>query len=96
MPVIDIAMAHSLATKRSVLDVLASAMGPVLYGRDVSSVSDKITDVKTAFSSWDNCMNADFCKYVVFYGNTLGYLESFSSLTVLVLLLSLLGGLSSQ
>ncbi|CAK7228622.1 hypothetical protein SEUCBS140593_006976 [Sporothrix eucalyptigena] len=62
MPSIDVAMVRSVATRRSVLDVLASAMGPVLYGRDVSDVEGKITDVKTAFSSWDNCMQADFCK----------------------------------
>lgn len=64
MPSIDTAMVQSLAKKRSVLDVLATAMGPVLYGRDVADVEGKITDVKTAFSSWDNCMQADFCKYV--------------------------------
>lgn len=64
MPSIDIAMARSVATKRTLLDVLASAMGPVLYSRDESYVSDKITDVKTAFSSWGNCMQADFCKCV--------------------------------
>ncbi|CAK7263044.1 hypothetical protein SEPCBS57363_000368 [Sporothrix epigloea] len=65
MPSIDIAMARSVATKRTLLDVFASAMGPVLHSRDDSYVSDKITDVKTAFSSWGNCMQADFCKWPV-------------------------------
>ena len=64
MPSIDVAMIQSVATRRTLLDVLATAVGPVLYGRGVSGVEGKITDVKTAFSSWNNCMNADFCKYV--------------------------------
>lgn len=64
MPSIDVAMIRSVATRRSFLDVVAAAVGPALYGRDVSDVEGKITDVKTAFSSWDNCMQADFCKYV--------------------------------
>lgn len=64
MPTIDVAMVRSVATRRSFLDVLASALGPAIYGRDVNDVTSKITDVKTAFSSWDNCMKADFCKYV--------------------------------
>lgn len=62
MPSIDVAMIQSVATRRTLLDVLATAVGPVLYGRDAADVEGKITDVKTAFSSWDNCMAADFCK----------------------------------
>ncbi|KAH8675613.1 hypothetical protein BX600DRAFT_178378 [Xylariales sp. PMI_506] len=31
----------------------------------ITSVEGKITDVKTAFSSWDNCMEASFCKWPV-------------------------------
>ncbi|KAL1884270.1 hypothetical protein VTK73DRAFT_3254 [Phialemonium thermophilum] len=39
-------------------------MRPVVESRDaVSDVKGKITDVKTAFSSWDNCMQASFCKW---------------------------------
>lgn len=29
----------------------------------MTDTQNKITDVKTAFSSWDNCMKASFCKY---------------------------------
>jgi hypothetical protein len=64
MPSIDVAMIRSVATRRSFLDVLTAVVGPALYGRGVADVEGKITDVKTAFSSWDNCMKADFCKYV--------------------------------
>ncbi|KJR82595.1 uncharacterized protein SPSK_03223 [Sporothrix schenckii 1099-18] len=65
MPSIDVAMIRSVATRRSFLDVLAAAVGPAVYGRGVADVEGKITDVKTAFSSWDNCMKADFCKWPV-------------------------------
>lgn len=31
------------------------------------SISSDISDAATAFSSWDNCFQAAFCKYVPFY-----------------------------
>ncbi|OAA61170.1 hypothetical protein SPI_05194 [Niveomyces insectorum RCEF 264] len=66
MPSVDIAMAHSLGRRRGALDVLAAALEPVLTRRDaITNVEGKITDVKTAFSSWDNCMKATFCKWPV-------------------------------
>lgn len=35
-----------------------------LAARDVSDIKGEVSDAKTAFSSWDNCMNATICKYV--------------------------------
>ncbi|EFX05702.1 hypothetical protein CMQ_3771 [Grosmannia clavigera kw1407] len=58
MAPIDVAMARSLH-HRSVLDVLAAAVYPVVSRRD------SISDVKTAFSSWDNCMATTYCKWPV-------------------------------
>lgn len=61
MPAIDAAMERSL--RRGALDFLAAAVRPAVEGRDtISNVQGSITDVKTAFSSWDNCMQASFCK----------------------------------
>lgn len=34
------------------------------FGTTANEVSDTVTDVKTAFSSWDNCMDVTYCKYV--------------------------------
>jgi hypothetical protein len=45
--------------RRGFLDLLAASVRPAVEGRDVTS---QISDVKTAFSSWDNCMQASFCK----------------------------------
>lgn len=59
MPPIDVAMAQSLQHHKRMLDVLTAAVYPVLYRRT------SISDVKTAFSSWDNCMNATYCKWPV-------------------------------
>lgn len=63
MPSIDVAMARSV--RGGFLDLLTASMRPVVESRDaITDVQGHITDVKTAFSSWDNCMNANFCKYV--------------------------------
>jgi hypothetical protein len=61
MPSIDIAMERSL--RRSAVDLLIASLRPALESREViTDAQHKITDVKTAFSSWDNCMKASFCK----------------------------------
>ena len=61
MPSINVAMERSL--RRGALDLLVSAVRPAVERRDiVGSVAGQITDVRTAFSSWDNCMQANFCK----------------------------------
>jgi hypothetical protein len=59
-------MARSLrpAPWELVRDALARSVAGTLVKRNiVTDTEGKITDVKTAFSSWDNCMKASFCKY---------------------------------
>lgn len=42
---------------------LARSVASNLAERDViGSAQEKVTDIKTALSSWDNCMAASFCK----------------------------------
>lgn len=61
MPTINVAMERSL--RAGFMDLLAASLRPVFQRRDViTNVQGQITDVKTAFSSWDNCMQASFCK----------------------------------
>jgi hypothetical protein len=57
MPAIDVAMEQSL--RRGFLDLFVATLRPAIERRDVVQ---QITDVKTAFSSWDNCMLATYCK----------------------------------
>lgn len=46
-------------------DSVVRSVAAGLTRRDVVGESEeKVQDVKTALSSWDNCMKADFCKYV--------------------------------
>ncbi len=53
--------------RRGAMGLLAAAVRPVLESRDaITDVPGQIDDVKLAFSSWDNCMRANFCKYVAF------------------------------
>lgn len=59
MPSVNVAMERSL--RGGFLDLLAASVRPALGRRDLQ---EQITDVRTAFSSWDNCMQANFCKYV--------------------------------
>lgn len=56
MPSIDVAMERSV--RRGAFDVLVNGLQPALENRSV------VSDVQTAFSSWDNCMQATYCKYV--------------------------------
>jgi hypothetical protein len=63
MPSVDVAMARSV--RGGFLDLLAASIRPALESRDaITDVQGHITDFKTAYSSWDNCMKADICKYV--------------------------------
>jgi len=67
MPSVNIAMERSL--QPSVADrfiaLLSASLEPVVGRRDVvADAQNQISDVKTAFSSWDNCMNAVYCKSV--------------------------------
>jgi hypothetical protein len=55
--------------RRGVGDILFDS----LLGRDSRllrerSITDSVSDVKNSFSSWDNCMNAVYCKYVPYVG----------------------------
>lgn len=66
MPSVDVAMSRSLqdgpwdrlrtSLARSVAEHLASR-------NIIEDAKDKVTDIKTALSSWDNCMAANFCKW---------------------------------
>ncbi|KXX80522.1 hypothetical protein MMYC01_202605 [Madurella mycetomatis] len=60
MPAVNVAMERSL--REGFLDLLAASVRPALGRRDLQ---EQITDVRTAFSSWDNCMQANFCKWPV-------------------------------
>ncbi|KAK0618200.1 hypothetical protein B0T17DRAFT_509750 [Bombardia bombarda] len=60
MPAVDVAMRRSL--RGGFLDLLAASLRPALQRRDIQG---EITDVKMAFSSWDNCMQATYCKWPV-------------------------------
>jgi hypothetical protein len=59
MPPVDVAMERSL--RRGYLDLFVASLRPALERR---GLSDQVSDVKTAFSSWDNCMAVAYCKYV--------------------------------
>lgn len=62
MPSVNVAMERSL--RGGFLDLLAASLRPAFERRDViTDAQGKANDVKTAFSSWDNCMNAVYCKY---------------------------------
>jgi hypothetical protein len=67
MPSVNVAMERSL--RRSVMerftDLLTASIRPAIGGRDaITDAQGKINDAKTAFSSWDNCMQAVYCKCV--------------------------------
>jgi hypothetical protein len=64
MPPVDVAMAQSL--RRGFLDLFVASLQPAIQRR---SLTDQINDVSTAFSSWDNCMLVDYCKYVLTVGS---------------------------
>ncbi|KFG87450.1 hypothetical protein MANI_001795 [Metarhizium anisopliae] len=68
MPSVDVAMARSLrpAAWQLIRDAVARSVAQSLTKRDiVTEAQNQITDAKTAFSSWDNCMKAAFCKWPV-------------------------------
>ncbi|KAM3556578.1 hypothetical protein ARSEF4850_005466 [Beauveria asiatica] len=65
---IDIAMARSLqpTTWEAITHVFARHLVAQAHKRDiVGDAQQKVGDVKTAFSSWDNCMQAAYCKWPV-------------------------------
>lgn len=75
MPSIDEAMARSLrgSAWEVVKDKFVRTIVANLSRRDMladaaqtsDEVAQKSEDFATAFSSWDNCMNVAWCKYVI-------------------------------
>ncbi len=67
MSPVDEAMARSLhdGPWDRLRESVARSVYAHLVRRDViEDTQDKVNDIKTALSSWDNCMAANFCKYV--------------------------------
>ncbi|KAI0022591.1 hypothetical protein F4780DRAFT_185096 [Xylariomycetidae sp. FL0641] len=69
MPHIAVAMERSLQN-RSLKDafvqlVARSTFAALTKRATVDDIKGDISDVRLAFSSWDNCMQADFCKWPV-------------------------------
>jgi hypothetical protein len=68
MPHIGIAMErsfqHSSWKDAAAKLVARSAVAALDKRQSASDISGQINDAATAFSSWDNCMHANFCKYV--------------------------------
>lgn len=68
MSSIDAAMARSLQDGPwdRLRESVARSITAHLASRNIiNDAQDKVTDIKTALSSWDNCMAANFCKYVL-------------------------------
>lgn len=71
MPSVDVAMVRSLhgGLLGTVRESLASSIVAEMVKRNIfTDTGDKISDVKNTFSSWDNCMAKNYCKYVIFWG----------------------------
>lgn len=61
MPSIDVAMTRSL--RGGVAEIVARSFQKAFEERGIiSDASSSISDVKTALSSWDNCMSVTWCK----------------------------------
>ncbi|KAG4216622.1 hypothetical protein PC116_g34897 [Phytophthora cactorum] len=67
MPHVGILMERSLqerSLRDAFVDLFArSAVAALSKRQSLDSITGEIKDAKTAFSSWDNCMQASFCKY---------------------------------
>ena len=87
MPSVDVAMLNSLRPSawETVKTILARGISTGLIRRDMlTDAQGHVTDVKTAFSSWDNCMQASFCKWPVIAVIIIGGLIIFSILWCIV------------
>jgi hypothetical protein len=60
MPTVDVAMARSL--RGGIWGTLVAGLSADMQKRQIVETAN---DVKTAFSSWDNCMKFTYCKYVL-------------------------------
>ncbi|KAH8884518.1 hypothetical protein GQ53DRAFT_396153 [Thozetella sp. PMI_491] len=78
MPSVNVAMQRSL--REGLVDLVAASLRPALQRRDgtLTNIGNGISDAKTAFSSWDNCMQASFCKWPVIALIIIGGLIIFS------------------
>ncbi|KJZ73675.1 hypothetical protein HIM_07008 [Hirsutella minnesotensis 3608] len=68
MPSLDVAMARSLGetSLEQLRSALARRIAAGIDKRDVlTGAADTLFDAKTAFSSWDNCMKVNYCKWPV-------------------------------
>lgn len=64
MPSIDVAMARSV--RGGVVDILARSVQAGLAPRGaIAEAQGQLSDIKLAFSSWNNCMQATYCKWPV-------------------------------
>ena len=51
------------STGEALLNLVARSVAAGFMKRDaISDAKGQVMDVKTAFSSWDNCMQAVYCK----------------------------------
>ncbi|KAK3329042.1 hypothetical protein B0H66DRAFT_11328 [Apodospora peruviana] len=74
MPAVNVAMQRSL--REGFEELLLASLRPALERR--MDIQGEISDAKTAFSSWDNCMQASFCKWPVIAIIIIGGLIIFS------------------
>jgi hypothetical protein len=83
MPSIDVAMARSL--RGGVWQIISDSINNELVRRNiVDDTRTKVDDFKTAISSWDNCMAANFCKWPVIAIIIVGGLIILSIVTCIV------------
>ncbi|KYK54344.1 hypothetical protein DCS_06301 [Drechmeria coniospora] len=81
MPHVDVAMARSLrgGVLEQLTGVLVRSTASAIRSRDIiSDAQGKVSNVKTAFSSWDNCMNSSYCKWPVIASMAVGGLIIFA------------------
>ncbi|OTB18445.1 hypothetical protein K445DRAFT_9399 [Daldinia sp. EC12] len=82
MPHVGILMERSLqerSLRDAFVDLFArSAVAALSKRQSLDSITGEIKDAKTAFSSWDNCMQASFCKWPVIGVIIIGGLIIFS------------------
>ncbi|KAL8419859.1 hypothetical protein RB594_002858 [Gaeumannomyces avenae] len=81
MPSVNVAMEGSL--REGAVDLLAASIRPLL-DRRAGTITESVSDVRTAFSSWDNCMKFTYCKWPVIALLIVGGLIIFSVVWCLI------------
>ncbi|KAM0332533.1 hypothetical protein ACHAQA_002816 [Verticillium albo-atrum] len=86
MPSVDVAMARSLrgGVWGSITAGIAASLQPRQITETVDNVGNAVTDVRTALSSWDNCMAVSWCKWPVIAVIIVGGLIIFSILWCII------------